>query len=63
MGRKVGDEYTVPLCALHHRELHDTGNEEERRQRKKIDPVSAADDLWWQSRDAEGPEQQIAATA
>ena len=22
MGRKVSDEYTVPLCSMHHRLLH-----------------------------------------
>src|SRR4030095_16204056 len=27
MGRKVSDEYTVPLCRLHHRELHQRGDE------------------------------------
>lgn len=27
MGRKVGDDYTVPLCRKHHRDLHDSGNE------------------------------------
>ena len=25
MGRKVSDSYTVPLCALHHRDLHSFG--------------------------------------
>ena len=27
LGRKVSDAFTVPLCALHHRDLHTTGNE------------------------------------
>jgi hypothetical protein len=27
MGRKVGDRFTVPVCRLHHRELHRRGNE------------------------------------
>ena len=27
LGRKVSDEYTVPVCRLHHRELHDYGDE------------------------------------
>lgn len=27
MGRKVSDELTVPVCALHHHELHMRGNE------------------------------------
>ncbi len=28
MGRKVSDEWTVPLCATHHRALHTVGDEE-----------------------------------
>jgi DNA recombination protein Rad52 len=27
LGRKVSDEFTVPLCAVHHRELHQNGDE------------------------------------
>jgi hypothetical protein len=27
MGRKVSDRFTVPICRLHHRELHRQGNE------------------------------------
>ena len=27
LGRKVSDEFTVPLCALHHYDLHAKGNE------------------------------------
>jgi DNA recombination protein Rad52 len=28
MGKKVSDEYVVPLCLTHHRALHDVGSEE-----------------------------------
>jgi hypothetical protein len=28
LGRKVSDEFTVPLCNLHHRELHNCSNEQ-----------------------------------
>ena len=35
MGRKVSDAFTVPLCALHHRDLHTTGNERAWWERKK----------------------------
>ena len=27
MGRKVSDKYTVPVCRIHHRDLHRRGNE------------------------------------
>jgi len=27
MGRKAGDDMTIPLCAAHHTELHADGNE------------------------------------
>jgi hypothetical protein len=27
MGRKVSDRFTVPICRLHHRELHRRGDE------------------------------------
>src|SRR5262249_6521375 len=28
IGLKVSDEFTVPLCRVHHRQLHQAGNEE-----------------------------------
>ena len=46
MGRKVSDEYTVPLCATHHHELHMRGNELEWWKDKQVEPLSIADDLW-----------------
>ena len=48
LGRKVGDEYTIPLCAIHHRQLHDAGNEREWWRRQQIDPLKVADALWRQ---------------
>ena len=45
-GLKVSDEWVVPVCYLHHRELHDRGNEQEWWKAKSIDPVSAAESLW-----------------
>ncbi len=50
LSRKVSDEYTVPLCALHHRELHAAGNERMWWQARKLDPLTTAQDLWQQSR-------------
>lgn len=49
LGRKVSDEFTVPLCPTHHRELHHAGNEQEWWKGKGIDPVARANELWSQS--------------
>ncbi len=46
----MSDEYTVPLCLLHHRELHDAGNEREWWAKRKIDPLTVAYELWAKSR-------------
>jgi hypothetical protein len=50
MGRKVSDEFTVPLCRLHHRELHLTGDEKAWWQRARLNPLAVADKLWRQTR-------------
>ncbi|WP_223477170.1 Rad52/Rad22 family DNA repair protein [Oricola indica] len=50
LGRKVSDEFTVPLCAQHHGELHHAGNEEAWWRDHKLDPLAIADDLWMRSR-------------
>ncbi len=46
MGSKVSDEWTVPLCFLHHRALHDVGSEEAWWSEKGIDPKHEATKLW-----------------
>ena len=46
MGRKVSDRYTVPICRLHHRELHRQGNERAWWQKQGIDPLVIATSLW-----------------
>jgi hypothetical protein len=46
MGRKVSDRFTVPLCRLHHRELHRRGNERAWWQRYGIAPLDIAARLW-----------------
>ena len=46
MGRKVSDEFTVPLCSTHHGELHATGNEKSWWQGQGIDPEPVAKKLW-----------------
>jgi hypothetical protein len=50
LGRKVSDEFTVPVCRVHHRELHRHGNEPAWWQRIKIDPLPIALRLWQRSR-------------
>jgi hypothetical protein len=42
LGRKVSDEFTVPLCRGHHREVHRYGDEAVWWLDAKIDPTSAA---------------------
>ena len=47
---KVSDEFTVPLCAIHHSENHRTGDEMNWWNEKKIDPLETARELWRASR-------------
>lgn len=49
LARKPGDQWVVPLCRLHHRALHDAGDETRWWHRQKIDPVSLAEELWAKS--------------
>jgi hypothetical protein len=46
IGRKVSDKYTVPICRLHHRELHRCGNERAWWQKQGIEPLALAASLW-----------------
>ena len=50
MSRKVSDEWTVPLCAIHHDKLHARGDERVWWQEMEIDPLPEAEQLWRQSR-------------
>jgi hypothetical protein len=47
---KVSDEFTVPLCAIHHTENHATGDERGWWQQHKIDPLEVAHTLWKEGR-------------
>jgi hypothetical protein len=49
LGRKVSDEYTVPVCRLHHRDLHGYGDEASWWAGVNIDPLPIALDLWRRS--------------
>src|SRR5262249_5684868 len=46
MGRKVSDEFTVPLCRGHHREVHRCGDEAGWWNSSGIDPTAVARVLW-----------------
>lgn len=46
MARKVSDRFTVPICRMHHRELHRRGNERIWWQSQGIDPLPMAASLW-----------------
>jgi hypothetical protein len=46
LGRKVSDEFTVPLCRGHHREVHRCGDESVWWNKTGIDATAAAHVLW-----------------
>ena len=46
LGRKVSDEFTVPLCRKHHRELHRHGNEATWWANMQVAPIPIANELW-----------------
>ena len=50
LGRKPSDEFTVPLCRGHHRELHRYGDEAAWWKRSGVDPLPPARVLWLKSR-------------
>jgi hypothetical protein len=50
LGRKASDEFTVPLCRIHHRLVHRVGNEAAWWRDAGIDPTAAARKLWNQTR-------------
>ena len=53
-GLKVSDEFTVPLCRTHHRQLHQAGNEAAWWEDMEIDALAIAKGLWEQSRTKQG---------
>jgi hypothetical protein len=50
LGRKVSDEFIVPLCRGHHREVHRCGNEPGWWKKTGIDPTFPARALWLETR-------------
>jgi hypothetical protein len=53
LGLKVSDEFTVPLCREHHRQLHHAGNEIAWWHNIDIKPLPIAKSLWIASRTSE----------
>jgi ERF superfamily protein len=49
LGRKVSDEFTIPLCRGHHREAHRCGDEAAWWKKVGIDPTIPARLLWLES--------------
>jgi hypothetical protein len=52
LGRKVSDEFTVPLCRGHHREVHRHGDEAAWWATAGIEPSAAARTLWLETHPA-----------
>jgi hypothetical protein len=50
LGRKVSDEFTVPLCRIHHREVHRVGDEAQWWKKLGVEPFFVAAALWAQTR-------------
>jgi Rad52/22 family double-strand break repair protein len=63
LGLKVSDEFTVPLCRGHHRQLHQAGNEVAWWGKLQINALEMAQHLWGQSHaKAEPIDQQTQST-
>ena len=63
LGRKVSDEYVVPLCRIHHRAAHRAGDDRAWWKQAGIDPVRAARKLWRKTRPGDGTLQPDLRTA
>ena len=50
LGHRVSDEFTVPVCRIHHRELHRQGDEVAWWGKFSIDPLPVALRLWQHTR-------------
>ena len=50
LGRKVSDEFAVPLCRAHHRGVHRAGDERAWWKAAGIDPIKVARKLWKETR-------------
>jgi hypothetical protein len=50
LGHRVSDEFTVPVCRIHHRELHRHGDEAAWWDKVHVDPLPVALRLWQHTR-------------
>jgi hypothetical protein len=62
LGRRVSDEYTVPLCRLHHRELHRGGEESSWWKHINLNPLETAQQLWRATHPGSKPLDFVVAT-
>jgi hypothetical protein len=53
LGRKVSDEFVVPLCRVHHREVHRSGFELQWWNDRKLTPLARAAELWRRTQSAQ----------
>jgi hypothetical protein len=58
LGRRVSDEFAVPLCRTHHRALHRSGDEAAWWKASNIDAATIAHNLWQHTRLDGAPIQQ-----
>jgi hypothetical protein len=64
LGRKVSDEFTVPLCRGHHRGVHRCGDEASWWKSAGVDPIVAARAFWLEAHPlAKGEEESKSAAA
>jgi hypothetical protein len=63
LGRKVSDEFAVPLCRTHHRAAHRAGDERAWWNEVGIEPVEVARELWRKARLNDGTLQPSPRTA
>jgi hypothetical protein len=52
IGLKVSDEFTVPLCRGHHRQLHQSGDEKAWWEKRRINALEIARGFWEQGHPA-----------
>ena len=63
LGMKVSDEYTVPLCRGHHRQLHQAGNEMPWWEDLEINALEIAKGLWEESQGRKNPMTEASASS